>query len=273
MKTHTMSALICLSLLAPSLFGQTNTSANKPNVVTTPPAIPEEARKHFVMGTTLFKDAKTPDDYAQVESQFKQAVDLAPQWPDARYNLALSKEAAGDYSGAMVDLELYQQFKLSDADARKVQDKIYALEAKEQKKETDAQASAKAKADADAASKIAAQNRFIASIQGNWRLGGCLLSINPLGNGNATVAHSCSGEGSFLVSDISITESTLKYTIDIDENGIPEVLQSYSLSLNGNDRLTGSYVRSLTESGKAMIRRLGWTPSGDQTVDCVWYRQ
>jgi hypothetical protein len=85
------------------------------------------------MGTTLFKDAKTPDDYAQVESEFKQAVDLAPQWPDARYNLALAKEAAGDYAGAMEDLKLYQQFKLSDEDARKVQDKIYSLEARAEK--------------------------------------------------------------------------------------------------------------------------------------------
>jgi tetratricopeptide (TPR) repeat protein len=118
MKTHTLLALICLSLFTPSLFSQT----------TSP--IPEEARKHFVMGTTLFKDAKTADDYAQVESQFKQAVDLAPQWPEARYNLALAKEAAGDYSGAMADLKLYQKFKLSDADARTVQDKIYAIEAK-----------------------------------------------------------------------------------------------------------------------------------------------
>jgi hypothetical protein len=126
MKKHTSFALICLSLLlfATSLVAQTNVSAQ------TPPAIPEEARKHFVMGTTLFKDAKTADDFAAVESEFKQAADLAPQWPDARYNLALAKEAAGDYSGAMADLKLYQKFKLSDSEARTVQDKIYALEAK-----------------------------------------------------------------------------------------------------------------------------------------------
>lgn len=120
MKTYTLFALICLSILTPSLFGQTNTS----------PAIPEEARKHFVMGTTLFKDAKTTDDYSLVVNEFKQATDLAPQWPDARYNLALAKEAASDYSGAMADLKLYQQFKLSDTEARTVQDKIYSLEAK-----------------------------------------------------------------------------------------------------------------------------------------------
>jgi hypothetical protein len=57
------------------------------------------------MGTTLFKDAKSPDDYAQVENEFKQAADL----------------------------KLYQQFKLSEADARTAQDKIYEVEAKQAK--------------------------------------------------------------------------------------------------------------------------------------------
>ena len=131
MKTHKFLALICLLPFAPSLFGQTtNTPASSRNPVTPPASIPEEARKHFVMGTTLFKDAKTADDFSQVESEFKKAADLAPQWPDPRYNLALGKEAAGDFSGAMADLKLYQQFKLSDSESRTVQDKIYALEAK-----------------------------------------------------------------------------------------------------------------------------------------------
>jgi tetratricopeptide (TPR) repeat protein len=122
MKAYVLCVLAGFMLVTPSLVAQNNGTA--------PPAIPEEARRHFVIGATLFKDAKTPDDYAQVESQFKQAVDLAPQWPDARYNLALSKEAAGDYSGAMADLKLYLQFKLPEAEARTAQDKIYVLEAK-----------------------------------------------------------------------------------------------------------------------------------------------
>ena len=118
MRINTLFALICFSLLATALVAQT------------PSPIPEEARKHFVMGTTLFKDAKTADDYAEVVSEFKQTMDLAPLWPEARYNLALAREAAGDYSGAMEDLKLYQKFKLSDTEARTIQDKIYALEAK-----------------------------------------------------------------------------------------------------------------------------------------------
>ena len=123
MKTKILSALIGLVCFIQPLCAQ-DAATNAA------PVIPEAARKHFVMGTALFKDAKTAEDYAQVTGEFQQAAELAPQWPEARYNLALSKEAAGDYSGAMADLKLYQAFKLSESEARTVQDKIYGVEAK-----------------------------------------------------------------------------------------------------------------------------------------------
>ena len=157
MKTQLLLALICLSLLSwlPARAQNTNTNSQ--------PSIPEEARKHFVMGTTLFKDAKTTDDFSQAEAEFKQATDLAPLWPEARYNLALTREAAGDYSGAMADLKRYQHFKLSDSEARTVQDKIYVLEAKQKKASTAAaakDAAAKAKESNPAAVAAKKQNTF-----------------------------------------------------------------------------------------------------------------
>ncbi len=97
------------------------------------PPIPEEARRHFVRGTALFKDAKSPDDYKQVVDEFTQAARLAPWWPDARYNYALALEAAGHYDKAIAALKLYLLFKLPEADARASQDKIYILEAKKEK--------------------------------------------------------------------------------------------------------------------------------------------
>ena len=135
MKLPGMLFGFCMLLLAALPAGAQTTNTDFQQAVATEksPPIPEEARKHFVMGTTLFKDARTPDDYSQVENEFQQATELAPKWPDARYNLALAKEAAGDYSGAMADLKIYQQFKLSDVEVRTVQDKIYALEAKQKK--------------------------------------------------------------------------------------------------------------------------------------------
>lgn len=137
-------------------FAQKSTDA-----VTEPPPIPEEARKHFVMGTTLFKDAKTPGDYSQVVSEFKQAADLAPKWPQPRYNLAVAEEVAGNYSGAEADLKVYQQFKLSDEEVRSVQDKIYELEAKH--KEITKRA-------ADAAAKTRRETAHEEQWNGIWRI-------------------------------------------------------------------------------------------------------
>jgi tetratricopeptide (TPR) repeat protein len=104
------------------------------------PAIPEEARRHFVRGTALFRDANSPEDFTQVLDEFKQATDLAPWWPEARYNWALAYEAAGDYAKAIDHLNLYLLFKLPEAEARTVQDKIYVLEAKQEKAVKEGQA-------------------------------------------------------------------------------------------------------------------------------------
>ena len=156
---YALSAVLGFTLVMPSLVAQSS--------ATTQP-IPEEARKHFVMGATFFKDARTADDYAQVESEFKQAAGLAPQWPDARYNLALAREAAGDYAGAIADLKLYLQFKLSDADARTAQDKIYALEAKSEetaKKQADVDEQTAAAQRAQAA-QAASDEALIRSLDG-----------------------------------------------------------------------------------------------------------
>ena len=57
----------------------------------TVPAIPEEARKHFVMGGTMFKEANGADDFSLAAKQFIQAAELAPQRPEARYNLAMAE--------------------------------------------------------------------------------------------------------------------------------------------------------------------------------------
>ena len=54
------------------------------------PPIPEEARRHYVSGTTLFKQAKSTDDIKQAADEFEQATRLAPWWPEARFNYALA---------------------------------------------------------------------------------------------------------------------------------------------------------------------------------------
>lgn len=168
MKKAMLLHFVMLFIFTVSSLSQQTTSA---------PSIPEEARRHFVIATTLFKEAKTPDDYQQVIENFKQTVDLAPQWPEARYNLALAKEAAGDFAGAIVDLKLYLQFKLPDAEARTAQDKMYALEAK-------ADLAAKKKAETEKAAaeekrkveRKAESIRIAEKFRGAWYMYNCIPS-------------------------------------------------------------------------------------------------
>jgi len=195
MRKYALLALVSFMLVTPFLVAQNSETAS--------PTISEEARRHFVIGATLFKDAKTPDDYAQVESQFKQAVDLAPQWPDARYNLALAKEAAGDYSGAMADLKLYLQFKLPDAEARTAQDKIYVIEAKQQKA-------------VDEANSPAVQlEKLIKSLDGGvWR---CVSSTNDNTNGghypDSDAGHTYIAVSGHTISGIFMSRSINGYPV------------------------------------------------------------
>ena len=169
-------------------------------------------------------------------------------------------------------------------DVQAIKKRIGGLQYATQKKVTDDAANTKAAAaaanvQADAESK---KNAFIKSIQGNWSSGGgtSLLSINPHENGDAkitfhryNVGESFNSGQYFAVSDINITESTLRFTADNNSPGNPESLIHYSLSLDGKGRLTGSYTDSLTESGRAMIRSAGWTPGADNTDDCIFIRQ
>jgi hypothetical protein len=118
------------------------------------PAVPTEARKHFVMGATMFKDAKSQDDFRQASAEFSQAVRLAPWWPDALYNLAQSAGASGDYASAIADLKWYQMFKLSEAEIQAAQEKSWGFEAKQKMAE---QEKAQAAQEAARARELAAQ--------------------------------------------------------------------------------------------------------------------
>jgi hypothetical protein len=55
MKTYVLCAVAGFILAIPSLVAQTNAAAS--------PAIPEEARRHFVIGETMFKGVKNVDAF------------------------------------------------------------------------------------------------------------------------------------------------------------------------------------------------------------------
>ena len=93
------------------------------------PAIPEEARKPFVMGATVLKKASDPTGVNKAVDFFSQALNVAPWFADAYYNRAMANETSGQFGLAIDDLKLYLAFNISSAERRAVQDKIYSLEA------------------------------------------------------------------------------------------------------------------------------------------------
>jgi tetratricopeptide (TPR) repeat protein len=94
-----------------------------------PPAVPEEAREPFVMANTMLKKASDASNAAKAVESYDKAIYLAPWWADAYFNRALARETAGQFDKAIDDLKLYLAFKLTDAERREAQDKVYSLKA------------------------------------------------------------------------------------------------------------------------------------------------
>jgi hypothetical protein len=96
----------------------------------TPPAIPEEAREHYVMAQAFKEKATESSGFASAIEQYKAALLAAPWWADAYEKLAIAQKAAHRYDDAIASLNLY--LLTQPADARDAQDEIYKLKADKQ---------------------------------------------------------------------------------------------------------------------------------------------
>lgn len=94
------------------------------------PAIPEEARRHFIEGTTMVKAAKNPEQQALAAQSFTEALKVAPWWGDAYYNLGVAQKLAEQYDAAEQALTFYLLSNPGEQETRDAQDRIYALSAK-----------------------------------------------------------------------------------------------------------------------------------------------
>lgn len=113
------------------------------------PAIPEEARRHFVKAGAIVKEAKAAEDAELAVKEYRDALLLAPWWGDAYFNLGMAAQTANRFDEAITALKLYLLTKPSPNDARAAQDKIYAIEAKKELAATAAQRAAERDAAAD----------------------------------------------------------------------------------------------------------------------------
>ena len=92
------------------------------------PAIPEAARQLFVLGSGKIKDATTAGALDEPIGLLLRAVDLAPWWGDAYYNLSRALELKGDFDNAIAALNNYLALKPSEADANEASAHIVVLQ-------------------------------------------------------------------------------------------------------------------------------------------------
>lgn len=93
------------------------------------PEVPEEARRSFIIGEALFKQAKSLKPAYQAADAFGVASNLAPWWGDAYWNEAVAYQTVGQYALAKISLKFYLLTNPGAADRRVAQDRLYAIDA------------------------------------------------------------------------------------------------------------------------------------------------
>ena len=85
----------------------------------------EDVRRYVVQATAAIRNK---DFYGAAEF-YEQATDLAPWWPQGRYDRALVLAAIGEYGDAAREMQRYLALVPNAANARQMQDKIYEWQA------------------------------------------------------------------------------------------------------------------------------------------------
>ncbi|MCJ7524592.1 MAG: tetratricopeptide repeat protein, partial [Candidatus Aminicenantes bacterium] len=69
--------------------------------------VSEEARRHFDRGKAALKMANSIAECKPAIEELEQAVKLAPNWPEAFYNLGLAQEKAERFKDAVASYKQY----------------------------------------------------------------------------------------------------------------------------------------------------------------------
>jgi hypothetical protein len=261
---YPLQGLVAKYQQPPNSWVDAENVAKQAATMDTLPTVPPEARRHLVMGQTIFKAATSTNDFQQAYWEFYQASTNAPWVANIWFNMALAAEAEGRYDLATNCLQVYQDFKLSDTDAQEAQDKIYEIQAKQQLAAKHAADEQQAAADAIKAkqqsfvgkwfqvySDHTDQNQFIEIIDSS----SAQLSdgFGMSNNGQ------CAITGNASITDLQISGQNVKFTIKLieDRNWTTGFHQSwnendyYNLTISEDGtKLTGKYVPYITSNGQ-----------------------
>jgi tetratricopeptide (TPR) repeat protein len=125
------------------------------------PAVPEEARRQYIMGKTLFEDAKNVQDVNDAIEKFRKALLIAPWWPEANRDLGMALQAAQQYDEAIKVLNLYVATNPGEELSRRARNEIYKTEAKQEK-------AAKEKTATATRARVEEKKKGLKDLAGNW---------------------------------------------------------------------------------------------------------
>jgi len=115
MKWRLVTALTVLLNLHPAWSQQTSSAA-------------EEARRHMIRGRAALEAAQSLSAFREARTEFSKAVELAPNWADAHYNLGVVQTRLNDLNGAIASYHRYLELAPDAQDAQQVKDEIVKLE-------------------------------------------------------------------------------------------------------------------------------------------------
>lgn len=93
-----------------------------------PQPVPEEARQLFTLAVSQIKQASTPQALGQPIALLRKAVDIAPWWANAYYNLSRALEMSGQYDEAIRELNYYLKLNPPETDAREARAHIVVIQ-------------------------------------------------------------------------------------------------------------------------------------------------
>ncbi|MGC8758229.1 MAG: tetratricopeptide repeat protein [Caldisericaceae bacterium] len=82
--------------------------------------IPDEARREFKLGLAWVEAAKSREELKTAASVFQRAINYAPDWPDAHYNLGMVCDKLERYDCAITHLKKYLELSPNALDTSEV---------------------------------------------------------------------------------------------------------------------------------------------------------
>ena len=236
-----------------------------------PPAIPEEAREHYVMAATFMESAKDATGFGRAVEQYKAALLVAPWWADAYGKLAIAQKAAAQFDDAIASLNLYQLTQPSEV--RSSQDEIYRLKAlaqvdndakkqKQQEQQKLQQEQQQKELAAIEGMKLTVEGRWYqVPMPGGYFVGGesspnCDYSISQ-NRGQWAIKNSCPRPG-WAIDNIDVHGRQISFRLSGHDSGYPfaAVAVNFTLSADGKslDGIEAIYNNGTEHIGDHAVR-------------------